>query len=599
MIRPSRIQILLMLCLGIPITLLTFFVIAPLSGFGLIAAVLFLLILAAAIRAGLISTISHVFNRIANRPSLAVSVVGVLAFFVAMVLSWCIPPAPFAMDENVYLLAADTFAAGRLTNPPHPLWKSFETFAVLSQPTISSKYPPAQGLFMAMGQRWAGSPVVGVWLSDALACASLCWMLQVWLPLRWAFLGGLVAAVHPGMQGGYFMETGTIKDALFGLINPEREWHNFRCSWSQSYWGGAVAMLGGCLVYGAVPRLLRTCNAGLAGTLGLGLLLLANSRPFEGLVVSLPAALMIFKWLYKQSLAGNFNLIITHFMIPFSMVMLPGLVLMGIYNKAVTGDALKMPYSVYSREFDSAPMFVFMPQPKPKQYSHETIKDIYGWHLKHYLRQQTLGGWLKERKNNILAPMLYFCGPLTFSLFWLPAAVRRKPVAVATACFLFLLSVHQLVLGTMPHYVAPGTGLVMVMIFGCLRTMSVMKYRSQPIGRYLATAMLALVPLALAVVNAKQQTLPRPLHFTREAIQASLEQSPGQHLVMVRESKIQKGFWLDWIRNRADIDSAKVVWARELDPDQNPKVLDYYKGRTVWLLETDNRPLKLKPYKLE
>jgi hypothetical protein len=139
----------------------------------------------------------------------------------------------------------------------------------------------------------------------------------------------------------------------------------------------------------------------------------------------------------------------------------------------------------------------------------------------------------------------------------------------------------------------------MVMIFGCLRTMSVMKYRSQPIGRYLATAMLALVPLALAVVNAKQQTLPRPLHFTREAIQASLEQSPGQHLVMVRESKIQKGFWLDWIRNRADIDSAKVVWARELDPDQNPKVLDYYKGRTVWLLETDNRPLKLKPYKLE
>ena len=47
------------------------------------------------------------------------------------------------------------------------------------------------------GQVIAGHPIVGAWLGTALACAALCWMLQAWLPPRWALLGGLLAALHP------------------------------------------------------------------------------------------------------------------------------------------------------------------------------------------------------------------------------------------------------------------------------------------------------------------------------------------------------------------------------------------------------------------
>ena len=38
------------------------------------------------------------------------------------------------------------------------------------------------------------------------------------------------------------------------------------------------------------------------------------------------------------------------------------------------------------------------------------------------------------------------------------------------------------------------------------------------------------------------------------------------------------------------------VWAREMDEAQNRKLLQYFKDRQVWLLETDIESPKLAPY---
>jgi hypothetical protein len=39
------------------------------------------------------------------------------------------------------------------------------------------------------------------------------------------------------------------------------------------------------------------------------------------------------------------------------------------------------------------------------------------------------------------------------------------------------------------------------------------------------------------------------------------------------------------VYNEAEIDGAKVVWAREMDGTQNRKLLEYFKDRHVWLVE--------------
>jgi hypothetical protein len=100
-------------------------------------------------------------------------------------------------DEFSYLLAADTFAHWRLTNPPHPLWMHFESMHVLQRPTYQSKFPPGQGLALAAGQVLTGAPIVGAWLASAAACIAVAWMLRPVLPLPWALFGGLLAASHP------------------------------------------------------------------------------------------------------------------------------------------------------------------------------------------------------------------------------------------------------------------------------------------------------------------------------------------------------------------------------------------------------------------
>ena len=119
---------------------------------------------------------------LARQRGLSVITVGLTALSLRAALLPILPiPVPGFNDEDAYLLLADTFAHGRLTNPTHPMWVHFETFQVIWQPTHTAKYWPAQGLFMAAGQVLMGHPFWGVWLSVGLMCAAITWMLQAWV----------------------------------------------------------------------------------------------------------------------------------------------------------------------------------------------------------------------------------------------------------------------------------------------------------------------------------------------------------------------------------------------------------------------------------
>ena len=74
-----------------------------------------------------------------------------------------------------------------------------------------------------------------------------------------------------------------------------------------------------------------------------------------------------------------------------------------------------------------------------------------------------------------------------------------------------------------------------------------------------------------------------------------LSRSDGRHLVLVHFDGVGRGRE-EWIYNRADIDSAKVVWAWSDDLGCSESLTRYYPDRHVWLLEADDRMAVLKPY---
>ena len=221
---------------------------------------------------GPLSTIEKFGVRLAERKRLAIVSIAIAALLVRVSLLWLVPvPVAEIHDEFSYLLAGDTFAHGRLTNPPHPMWVYFETFHVIQQPTYMSKYPPAQGAVLALG-RILGHPWIGVLFSVAGMCAAVLWMLQGWLPARWALLGGILVL---------------LRFAIFGF-------------WINSYWGGALSAIGGALVIGALPRVIHFRRPRDATIMGIGATILVNSRPFEGFVFCLPVAAVLVLWLLRN-----------------------------------------------------------------------------------------------------------------------------------------------------------------------------------------------------------------------------------------------------------------------------------------------------------
>ena len=516
-----------------------------------------------------------------RRPALVFLLIGLLAFFASALATFFTGiPQPAIHDEFSHLLVADTLVHGRLTNPPHPLWKFFETFHVIQQPTYASKYPPAPGLALALGQVFFGFPIVGVWLSIGLAAAAICWMLAGWLPLRWAWMGGLIAVVRLVFSGPAFPED--LGSTAY---------------WSQSYWGGAVAALGGALVFGALPRIMKKRLYRDALWLASGLAILANSRPLEGLLVSIPVMVVLGFWMVRAGrLSGS--LPFRRVVLPLVLVLLPTVLWMGYYNFRLTGDPFRLAYQVHESTYGAAPVFLWQPLKTAPPYNHQTLSEFHaGWTVNGYQTQRSFSGWTGGALWKIKSLWLFYVGLLfTPFVIALPYMWRRRQVKFALGVCGLLLVVLLTETWTYPHYAAPVTSLVILLLVEALRQARIAKWRGLPIGKSLVRAVLPMLLISALVPFALVQPLKHSgWHLERARLLNALEQRPGRHLVIVRYGQGHSPHQ-EWVYNRADIDGARVVWARGMNPQADGKLLDSFKDRTVWRLQVDQFKLYLTLY---
>jgi len=238
-------------------------------------------------------------------------------------------PIPFIADEFAYLFAGETFASLELSFPSPPVPPAFWSPHVLVEPTFASKYPPAQGLFLAVGF-WVGHPALGILLSGVIAAIALLWALR----------GSGAPAVGFAVTLGFALSVLYVSD------------------WTRTYMGGLVAFAGSAMVLGSFLRW-RSADPSRATFVisGIGASILLLSRPFEGGIVCLLGGVLyagpIIRWL--RSRPSSIGAGIACFALPLSL----GIAFQVMLNHSVTGNPLRMPHSEFHAQYMSKPVLLW------------------------------------------------------------------------------------------------------------------------------------------------------------------------------------------------------------------------------------------------
>jgi glyoxylase-like metal-dependent hydrolase (beta-lactamase superfamily II) len=88
---------------------------------------------------------------------------------------------------------------------------------------------------------------------------------------------------------------------------------------------------------------------------------------------------------------------------------------------------------------------------------------------------------------------------------------------------------------------------------------------------------------------------PEKENFERAQIISELARRPGDHVVIVHYAP-DHILSNEWVYNRADIDHSKVVWARDMGPEKNAELIQYFHGREAWVVQPDISPMQLQRY---
>ena len=489
-------------------------------------------------------------------------------------------PTPDIYDEFSHLLTADTLLHGHLANPPHPMHEFFETFFVLQQPTYSSIYPLGQGLVLATGRLISGLPWTGVLMAAGAFCAACYWMLRGWLTPQWALLGGVLAV------------------AEFGPL----------CAWTNSYWGGSAAATGGCLVFGALPRLRQCGRARDALLLGAGFSIHMLNRQFESVFLLIAIGLFFApdlvrreKWTWLLRLSADALLAV-----------MPAILLILLQNRAVTHSWTTLPEQLSQYQYGVPTSLTFEPNPIPHvPLTPQQATDYKAQSLQHGPDGDSLAKFLLRLEYRVRYYRFFFLPPLyiaLFAFFFALREARMRWVAATLALFAFGTNLFPYLL---VHYLAAVTCLFVLVSLVGLQQIYRIRIRNIPAGGDIACVLMVLCfaefmtwyglhlfenPNLYQLLqyetwdSINHENLRRRIEVNRQL--AAME---GQLLVFVRYSS-HHIYQNEWVWNQADIDGSRIVFARDLGPDEDERLIRYYPNRKVLVLDPDGAVPQLSSY---
>ncbi|HEY7305981.1 MAG TPA: hypothetical protein VH601_17785 [Bryobacteraceae bacterium] len=526
-------------------------------------------------------TVQRVFTALATRTGLCMVLLFILPGALRLLLLPHHPaPTPEIYDEFSHLLVADTLLHGRLANPPHPLPQFFETFFELQRPTYSSIYPLGQGIVLAAGKLLSGEPWTGVLVAAGAFCGLCYWMLRGWVTPVWALLGGFLAVME------------------FGPLNQ----------WMNSYWGGALPAAAGCLVFGALPRLVDGWRTRYAVLLGVGFGAHMLVRQFESLLLFAAVVLFLLpSFFQRESRPKLFQGVARTLLAVFPVV---GLIL--LHNRAVTHNWTTLPEQLSRYQYGVPASLTIQPNPTPHAaLTPQQELDYKAQALMHGAGTDTALRFLLRLQYRVRYYRFFFLPPLYIALIAFLFALRNRRLLWVTATVAIFALGTNLFPYLLLHYLAAVTCLfVLVSVIG-LQQLSRLYIRGTPVGTEIVRVLVLLCvaefttwyalhlfenPAAYSVLRYETwDSIEGGRQQRRIEVQRQLAAMPGQLLVFVRYSAHHR-YQDEWVWNGAEIDASRVVYARDLGPTENEKLIRYFPTRKLLLLEPDHDPPSIAPF---
>ncbi|SPF37357.1 membrane hypothetical protein [Candidatus Sulfopaludibacter sp. SbA4] len=269
---------------------------------------------------------------------------------------------------------------------------------------------------------------------------------------------------------------------------------------------------------------------------------------------------------------------------------------MAYYNWRVYGSPTTLPYRTNRAAYAVSPYFLWQtPRPEPA-YRHKVMRDFYvGLELTVFQHARTAGGFLEGGVRRLVTlPYFFFGATLSIPLLMLRRLFHDPRayflMAAAAVSFLGILAVAFM----QPHYLAPATGLYYAILLLAMEHLQLYRLGAQRTGAFLVTVIPCVCVMLFVVQLVFLASSPK-IDLPRTQVQHMLERLPGRQLAIVRYVPDHDSMD-DWVYNAADIDSAKVVWAREMGGPADRELINYFNDRETWLVEPDRIPPKVTPY---
>jgi hypothetical protein len=417
-------------------------------------------------------------------------------------------------------------------------------------------------------------------------CGAICWALQGWLPEIWALYGGFIAVIR----------LGSFSD------------------WANSYWGGAVAAMGGALVLGALPRIKRHRRPRDLLLMAIGAALLANSRPFEGLFFCLPVGIALMSWVIRQR-GADASFTVRRVVLPLAGLATACGMVMLYYFWRTTGNPLHTPYAVDMATYNPVPYFPWQALKPFPIYHHVVLREFYARTVDHYVYVRS--HLVMFNFIRLIEFCLFFLGgllslPLFIVAAILPYNLSLSDVGRRTRFLLLVLLVSLIAVFApiyqSPHYAAPLTVVIYALVLVAMQHIRRWKRRGVRVGvqvvRAIAVSCILLffvragarpLRLSLPPVTLPTWATPADQDLVRARLIGQLEKQPGLHLVIVRYSPAHD-LTHEWVYNPANLETSKVIWARDMGGAANRELVNYFHDHDVWLLEPDQKSPSLVPY---